>query len=47
MKLLAKDPTIIQDIKAINEPLGAKLEEFHHKLLDNERVNRRDRGIEM
>ncbi len=47
MKLLSKDPTIIQSIKTINEPVGAKLEEMHHKLLEHERIRHMDRGMEM
>lgn len=47
MKLLAKDPTIIQSIKAINEPIGAKLEEAHLNLQEHDRNKQREFGMEM
>jgi hypothetical protein len=47
MKLFEKDPSIITDIKVINQPVGAKLEELHTKLQELERSKQRNRGMEM
>ena len=47
MDLLAKDPSIIEDIKTVNADVGEKLEKLHIKLQEFEKTHQRRAGLSL